>query len=73
MRRERTTKKRGANLALGCREWLKGDKGADSDGMAQLTASLRDNRIPQLRNIYIHSSSWPFPQVTRQINYDHRS
>ncbi len=24
-------KKRGANLALGCREWLKGDKGADSD------------------------------------------
>lgn len=45
-------KKRGANLALGCREWLRGDKGADSDGTAQLTASLRDNRIPQLRNIY---------------------
>lgn len=45
-------KKRGANLALGCRKWLKGDKGADSDRTAQLTASLRDNRIPQLRNIY---------------------
>lgn len=46
-------KKRGANLALGSREWLKGgDKGADSDGTAELTASLRDNRIPQLRNIY---------------------
>lgn len=48
-------KKRGANLALGSglrREWLKGDKGADSDRTAQLTASLRDNRIPQLRNIY---------------------
>lgn len=32
--------------------WLKGDKVADSDGVVHLAASLRDNRIPQLRNIY---------------------
>lgn len=52
MRRERTTKREEQTWLWAAESGLRGDKGADSDGTAQLAASLRDNRIPQLRNIY---------------------